>query len=558
MALAIAGSAQAATLYAPVYSPEVVHGFSTAGGDELAPLAGSPFDAASGGLTSWIPSPEGDRAVGAYLGPGVGGVRGFAISADGSVAPAQAKISFTNIQGTSVAWAPSGNIVYVATRYYPGSGASGVRAYSVSPTGQLTELAGSPFVTAYEFWDLAITPDGKQLFASASSIYSIPINGDGSLGSATPTGMAGERLAMVPTGTFLLTTYDNGSDGELRSYEIAANGSLTQRGMVLLGGTSFTWPAVSPDGRFAYAADSNSDQLTVAALAPEGTLTQVGAKIPAEEIETLIVSPDGTRLYYYTDGAELLTGAAIGVDGRPGPALVSAPYDPNEPVKLSFRSGRGTSASFSAEAASKPLTMQFNGLKSTAIRGSVTRFDWEFGDGGAAANGGAAPVHMFAKPGVYSVKLTAYDDTGCAERFVFGGQTALCAGAAGSVKTVSVNTPPWITKLRVGSKKISFRTTEPATVTFVVQRPLPGRTVGKACKRQTAKNKKAKKCTRWVTASKKFSAKAKKGNKTYSLKFNGSVKGKKLARGSYRLSARGKDKAKGVGPAVTAKFRVKR
>ncbi|MDQ7816570.1 MAG: PKD domain-containing protein [Melioribacteraceae bacterium] len=52
--------------------------------------------------------------------------------------------------------------------------------------------------------------------------------------------------------------------------------------------------------------------------------------------------------------------------------------------------------------------VQFDGTKSTDVDGIVNTFEWDFGDG--EFGGGAAPVHIYPKPGVYKVTLTITGD----------------------------------------------------------------------------------------------------------------------------------------------------
>lgn len=56
--------------------------------------------------------------------------------------------------------------------------------------------------------------------------------------------------------------------------------------------------------------------------------------------------------------------------------------------------------------ASSPV--QFDGTRSTDVDGIVNTFEWDFGDG--EFGGGASPVHIYPKPGVYKVTLTITGD----------------------------------------------------------------------------------------------------------------------------------------------------
>ncbi len=52
--------------------------------------------------------------------------------------------------------------------------------------------------------------------------------------------------------------------------------------------------------------------------------------------------------------------------------------------------------------------VQFDGTKSTDVDGIVNTYEWDFGDG--EFGGGASPIHIYPKPGVYKVTLTITGD----------------------------------------------------------------------------------------------------------------------------------------------------
>ncbi|PON16275.1 hypothetical protein C2W62_19355 [Candidatus Entotheonella serta] len=54
--------------------------------------------------------------------------------------------------------------------------------------------------------------------------------------------------------------------------------------------------------------------------------------------------------------------------------------------------------------------VHFDGTASTDADGHITTYTWEFGDGGTSSE--AAPVHVYASPGTYTVRLTVADDSG--------------------------------------------------------------------------------------------------------------------------------------------------
>jgi DNA-binding beta-propeller fold protein YncE len=100
-------------------------------------------------------------------------------------------------------------------------------------------------------------------------------------------------------------------------------------------------------------------------------------------------------------------------------------------------------AAFTGSIARPGVPVTFNAAGSRDFDGTISRFDWEFGDGQSAPNGGSTPKHTYAKPGEYRVTLTLTDNDGCSTKFVFTGQTAYCNGgpAAGLTQSLSVSYP---------------------------------------------------------------------------------------------------------------------
>lgn len=97
-----------------------------------------------------------------------------------------------------------------------------------------------------------------------------------------------------------------------------------------------------------------------------------------------------------------------------------------------------------------PLTVDFDASASDDADGKLVRYDWDFGDGKAAANGSVRLSHTYAKQGSYTVSLKVTDD----------GKLAFTGVA---MQTVSVGRPV----LRVETKALDFgrvRTASPFTL----------------------------------------------------------------------------------------------
>jgi hypothetical protein len=104
--------------------------------------------------------------------------------------------------------------------------------------------------------------------------------------------------------------------------------------------------------------------------------------------------------------------------------------------------------------------------------------------------------------------------------------------------------------------KVRYRLSEAGTVRFTVQRRTIGRRVGKRCRKATARNRKARRCVRYVKVGRSFTQKGKRGrnSKTFSRK---TIHKRSLRPGRYRLRAVATDAAGNRSRTRRASFRVK-
>ena len=131
------------------------------------------------------------------------------------------------------------NFVYVNNQT-----ANSVLAYSVSPSGTLTAVSGSPFltggkgakVTCYALDRIVVSPVTNLLFVANTGDQTIsvfPINPTtGALtlvpGGPFPSGLTfdscpGISLAATPDGLYLMAS----SNGQIKTFSVAANGALS-------------------------------------------------------------------------------------------------------------------------------------------------------------------------------------------------------------------------------------------------------------------------------------------------------------------------------------------
>jgi len=112
-------------------------------------------------------------------------------------------------------------------------------------------------------------------------------------------------------------------------------------------------------------------------------------------------------------------------------------------------------------------------------------------------------------------------------------------------------TPPGVSGLRVRSAKVFYTLSEGATVKFKLQKATSGRKVKGKCVRQTRRNKRKPRCTRFVTVRSEFAAPGNAGPNQVAI-----PRGKKLKAGRYRLTMTVTD-ALGNSATTTKSFRIK-
>ena len=193
---------------------------------------------------------------------------------------------------------------------------------------------------------------------------------------------------------------------------------------------------------------------------------------------------------------------------------------------------------------------------------NVASTNWSFGDGGSAL--GNDVQHAFASPGTYGAKVTATDSLGNATTSsarnvavsappvprapLAPGDTELPIVGEVSMlrRTFAVGRASTPVAARRKAKKpkkgsaFRFSSSEPASVSILVQRQVKGRKSKKKCVKATKRNRRAKSCKRYVKAG-ELSRRAARGPNT--VPFSGRIGKKALKPGSYRATLVATDEA---------------
>jgi 6-phosphogluconolactonase (cycloisomerase 2 family) len=192
-------------------------GFRLNAGGHLTPIANSTYALPDTALPGHVLiSPDGHRLVGTRVGPNAGPsyLDGFRIGADGRLtAAAGSPFAAQRIGPFGSAFSPIDDDRLFVSNAHDGAGNGSVSVYDVANDGTLTAIAGSPFADnqTAPCW-VAISPDGRALFAVNTAIPSISryaVDADGSLtlvgstGFSSPSGLRPFDASVSSDGAFL-------------------------------------------------------------------------------------------------------------------------------------------------------------------------------------------------------------------------------------------------------------------------------------------------------------------------------------------------------------------
>jgi 6-phosphogluconolactonase (cycloisomerase 2 family) len=223
----------------------------------------------------------------------------------------------------AVSLAPNGKFAFSAS-----DSGTKIHAFAINQSsGQLTEVAGSPFSTGFKtgsaFPDIAVDSQSAHLYLASAGDHEVagfainPTSGALSPLSGSPYAAgagAGAIPAFSPDGKFLYVM-DQGATGtganSVSGYSIGTDGSLTAiAGSPFPAGTDPSWISFTPDGKFAYVADTGVDEISAYSVsATTGALTPLGTPTFAtdEHPQDLTIDTAGKHLY-----VPVANGAAAG------------------------------------------------------------------------------------------------------------------------------------------------------------------------------------------------------------------------------------------------------
>jgi DNA-binding beta-propeller fold protein YncE len=363
----------------------------------------------------------------------------------------------------SIAIAPNGKRAVVTN--FLGDTATVVELATRTPVGTVT--------LPHPAERVAISPSGKVAYVtdqSDESVYVINVETAKGAGSFV-VGPDALAIAFSPDGTRAYIGTEKG---------IAVVDTATEKVVgapIDLGGPPQSI-VFTPDGKTAYATAPGVNGIAVINAAPGNAVHKI--PLPAAEAADLAMSPDGLRLYASTESTESVTVVNTAIDEQIGTPL-KVGKDPKEialtpdgltayvavegegtvqpiatatntlgsPIKMPGKGvaalvvapDQSPTAAFTTPLATAAFPTIFDGSASTDPDGTISSYDWAFGEG-AVAEGGPTFSHTYAFPGTFNAQLSVLDNEGCGSEEVFTGRTAYCSGAAAMVTHPVVVTTP--------------------------------------------------------------------------------------------------------------------
>jgi DNA-binding beta-propeller fold protein YncE len=554
-----------------------------------------------------------------------GTVLQYEVGIGGQLSPATPATVASGKNSNGVAASPDGRSVYVLS-----AGDNDVWEYDVGPGGVLSPKTPAHLPAGTTPDGIAVSPDGRSVYvtnqAGSPNVSQYDVGTGGVLSPKTPpmvaAGGSPQQVAVSPDGKSVYVT--NFGDHDVSQYDVGAGGTLLPKTpATVAAGMNPQGIAIGPSGGSVYVADRGDDDVSHYNVGPGGILSPVGTVVAGTQPVEIVVSPDGHSVYVADFGQDVVSQYDVGSGGvlsPKTPATVASGSQPSSlavssnsehayvvniggssisqfdagsggvlspetpgtvaagtnPFGIAVRPDQGPAAAFVPSPAPAGSATGFDGSSSSDADGSVARFDWVFGDGTAAPNGGPKPTHVFQAPGSYTVTLTVTDDGGCSTAFVFTGQTAACNGNAGAVTTRTVTVPAAASvrlsglrispssfraagsggsiarALRHTGAKISYKDSQTATTTFTVLRAAAGVRHGAHCVATRRRKTTGRRCTRYTAVG---SFRHADRTSTNSFHFTGRVRHHKLKSGRYHLRATPRFGGRN-GRAVTKSFRI--
>ncbi|HEU5003804.1 MAG TPA: PKD domain-containing protein [Actinomycetota bacterium] len=263
----------------------------------------------------------------------------------------------------------------------------------------------------------AVTPDGKTLLVLGqdSVLYAFNLPAGTLAGQVSvPSGDSqfGPSLVVSPDGSTAYLTSIGAAGGDIAPIALKPTLAL---------GTPIALPPNAQPSQLAigttpagtstlFATDAAANSLYSIPLANPTTVKTLALSVSPHG---LFVTPDGATVEITTTGDETVSVTGAGSPpGTLGPCLLAQSCPPGM-NQIAITPDQAPAAEFASTPGPPGKPSTFDASPSTVAYGSITTYDWDFGDG-SPHQSGASPTasHTYSQSGQYSVVLTETDSAG--------------------------------------------------------------------------------------------------------------------------------------------------
>lgn len=290
-----------------------VAGYARGRDGSLTPLPGSPFAAGGAGLGAGLgsqgalqASPDGRFLL--AVDAGSSEVSVLRVGPHGGLTPVGRPVPSGGVQPVSIAVRSDG-LVYVAN---VGAGGSDYAGFRLLPGGRLVPLPGStvPVPEGSAVGDVLFNSTGTRLVGTRdnpSLLDSFLVRQDGRLQAAPGSPFPAQDLGPIgaefrptdPDQLFVTNAHAGPGNGSVSAFSADAAGVLTPVGPAYPDGrTAPCWVEITHDGRYLFAVNTGSADLSRYAVAADGSLTLLGTTAFTDGLGAVDarLSPDGRTL----------------------------------------------------------------------------------------------------------------------------------------------------------------------------------------------------------------------------------------------------------------------
>jgi len=273
---------------------------------------------------------------------------------------------------------------------------------------------------------VAIHPSGATVYVAntgSDTVSMIDVASDKVIGDLTfPSGSVPNNLAFTPDGSILyLSCFGSNSIFAISTW----NNQFIAEIPV---GDNPQWIAVTPDGAKAYVANTGIASLSVISTQKNEVVNTITFPDASYIPVNIAIASDGSTSFVTLSGQTQVAVIDLAVDEISDYIPVS-----HLPYGIAITPDQAPTAYFEV-VFNKDKHVKFDASSSCSPTGTITLYQWDFGDGKRLETSSPIVTHRYKCPGCHRVTLTVVNSAGTSTEKVFTGQTLYRNGGPSAQK----------------------------------------------------------------------------------------------------------------------------